>query len=439
MTPIPCWRSGGKRSIPILLLASLVAVPVPAAAASAAESCSYTKADDVPTAMRDGTILRSNVFTPTAPGRFPVILLRLPYNKDLAQTYVYASPGFYASHCYIVVVQDVRGQYKSDGFFYTFRYEANDGYDTIEWAAALPKSNGKVGMYGFSYPGGTQLLPATLRPPHLVAIVPAMTSSDYHDGWTYEGGALDQSFAEDWPLTTLANSHVRRYPDGAAIDAVMNQAVADEFTKWYWFLPLKDFPPLFPNDPRVAPYFYDWLKHPDNDAYWQRWSLRTRYGQIKVPALHFDGWYDIFIDGALENFNGLRHHAGSQLARENQQLVVGPWLHLPWGRKVGALDFGAQADNPIDQLQLRWFDYWLKGIDNGVDREPKVRIFVMGANKWRTAEAWPIPGTEFRKYYLHSQGEANTVSGDGWLSTKKPQSDDGGRGSPRRVGEAPTD
>ena len=131
MTPIPCWRSSGKRSIPILLLASLaVAAPVPAVAASAAESCSYTKADDVPTAMRDGTILRSNVFTPTAPGTFPVILLRLPYNKDLAQTYVYASPGFYASHCYIVVVQDVRGQYKSDGFFYTFRYEANDGYAT---------------------------------------------------------------------------------------------------------------------------------------------------------------------------------------------------------------------------------------------------------------------------------------------------------------------
>src|SRR6267378_2177141 len=242
MTPIPCWRSSGKHSIPILLLASLaIAVPVPAGAASAAESCTYTKADDVPTAMRDGTILRSNVFTPTAPGTFPVILLRLPYNKDLAQTYVYASPGFYASHCYIVVVQDVRGQYKSDGFFYTFRYEANDGYDTIEWAATLPKSNGKVGMYGFSYPG-----------------------------WTYEGGALDQSFAEDWPLTTLANSHVRRYPDGAALDAEMNQAVAEEFTKWYWFLPLKDFPPLHPGDPRVAPYFFDWLRHPDNDAYWKQ-------------------------------------------------------------------------------------------------------------------------------------------------------------------------
>jgi len=192
MTPIPCWRSSGKRSIPILLLASLaVAVPVPAVAASAAESCSYTKADDVPTAMRDGTILRSNVFTPTAPGTFPVILLRLPYNKDLAQTYVYASPGFYASHCYIVVVQDVRGQYKSDGFFYTFRYEANDGYDTIEWAAKQPWSNGKIGTFGLSYPGAVQWLAAVEDPPHLRAMVPAMTFSTPQN-FFYAGGVWDK-------------------------------------------------------------------------------------------------------------------------------------------------------------------------------------------------------------------------------------------------------
>jgi len=384
---------------------------------------------DVPAAMRDGVILRANVFTPNEPGSYPVILLRLPYNKDVAQTYVYASPGFYASHCYVVVVQDMRGQYKSDGFFYTFIDEANDGYDTIEWAAGLPKSNGRVGMYGFSYPGAAQLLPASLQPPHLVTIIPAMTSSDYHDGWTYEGGALDQSFAEDWPMTTIANSHVRRYPDGAAIDAVMNQAVADEFTKWYWFLPLKDFPPLFPNDPRVAPYFFDWLKHPDNDAYWQRWSLRNRYQQINVPALHFDGWYDIFIDGALENFNGLRHKAASKFARDNQQLVVGPWLHIPWMQKVGQIDFGPQAANPVDGLQLRWFDRWLKGIQNGADRDPKVRIFVMGANRWRSADTWPLPDTKYRKLYLHSGGNANSVHGDGWLSAEKP----------KHVGRAATD
>jgi len=416
VNPAPRLFASPSALLLLPLLASLAAAPP-----ASGDTCTYAMQQDVPAAMRDGVILRSNIFTPNEPGSYPVILLRLPYNKDVAQTYVYASPGFYASHCYIVVVQDMRGQYKSDGFFYTFIDETNDGYDTIEWAAGLPKSNGRVGMYGFSYPGAAQLLPASLQPPHLVTIIPAMTSSDYHDGWTYEGGALDQSFAEDWPLTTIANSHVRRYPDGAAIDAVMNQAVADEFTKWYWFLPLKDFPPLFPNDPRVAPYFFDWLKHPDNDAYWQRWSLRNRYHQINVPALHFDGWYDIFIDGALENFNGLRHKAASKFARDNQQLVVGPWLHIPWTQKVGQIDFGPQAANPIDALQLRWFDRWLKGIQNGADRDPKVRIFVMGANQWRSAETWPVPGTRYRKLYLHSGGNANSVHGDGWLNAEKPK------------------
>ena len=420
-------------------LTCLVAGPA-AFAQQPSSTCTYTESTDVPAGMRDGTILRSNVFTPNEPGTYPVILLRLPYNKDVAQTYVYATPGFYASHCYVVVVQDARGQYKSDGFFYTFLSEATDGYDTIEWAAGLPKSNGKVGMYGFSYPGASQWLPATLRPPHLVTIIPAMTSSDYHDGWTYEGGALDQSFAEDWPMSTITNSAVRHYPDGGALDAEMNQAIQDEFTKWYWFLPLKDFPPLHPEDPRVAPYFFDWLRHPNNDAYWQRWSLRTRYDQITVPALNFDGWYDIFINGALENFNGMREHGGSEVARQGQQLVVGPWLHIPWSQTVGQIDFGPQAQNPIDQLQLRWFDFWLKGIPNGVDKDPKVRIFVMGANKWRSANEWPLPGTVYRKYYLHSLGGANNSSGDGWLSTSKPEVDgDAPEESNRKLAEAATD
>jgi len=404
-------------------IAAVVAVvslgQVPPASAQTPGSCAYTERDDVPATMRDGTVLRANVFTPNDPGSYPVILMRLPYNKDVAQTYVYAMPGFYASHCYVVVIQDVRGQYKSDGAFYTFRNEATDGYDTIEWAAGLPKANGKVGMYGFSYPGATQWLPATLRPPHLVTIVPAMTSSDYHDGWTYEGGALDQSFAEDWPMSTIANSAVRRYPDGQALDAEMNQAIKDEFTLWYWHLPLKSFPPLHPEDPRVAPYFFDWLEHPDNDAYWQQWSIRRRYQDVIVPVLNFDGWYDIFLNGALENFNGMRTRGGSELARTATRLVVGPWVHIPWDRKVGQIDFGPDATNPIDDLQLRWFDHWLKGADNGVDKDPRVRIFVMGANKWRTADSWPLPGTRYRTYYLHSGGRANTLHGNGSLSTRR--------------------
>ena len=335
--------------------------------------------------------------------------MRLPYNKDVAQTYVYASPAVYASHCYVVAVQDVRGEYKSDGFFYAFRTESTDGYDTVEWAARLPKSTGRVGMYGFSYPGTTQYQTAVLRPPHLVTIVPATASNDYHDGWTYEGGALDQSFAQDWPMTTLANSAVRHYPEGGALDAEMNQAVKNEFTKWYGYLPLKTFPPLRPNDPRVAPYFFDWLKHPNNDAYWRRWSIRGHYRDVTVPTLNFDGWYDIFVNGPLDNFNDIRTEGATTVARTGTPLVVGPWLHIPWTQKVGQIAFRPQAANPIDQLQLRWFDYWLKRIPNGVNNEPRVRIFVMGANKWRTSDRWPLPGTRYVKYYLHSFGRANSA------------------------------
>jgi uncharacterized protein len=406
---------------------AVAGAPAAGAAAAAPADCTYTERHDVPARMRDGTILRANVYTPTAQGDFPVILMRLPYNKDNAESTVYGDPGFYAAHCYIVVIQDVRGQYKSDGFFYTFRNEAKDGYDTVEWAARLPHSNGKVGMYGFSYVGATQWLPATLDPPHLVTIVPAMTSSDYHDGWTYEGGALDQSFAESWPLGSLANSHVRRYRDGARLDAQMNTALQNLFSKWYWQLPLKDFSPLKPHDPRVAPYYYDWIKHPDNDAYWRQWSIRSRYDQVKVPTLNFDGWYDIFVKGALENYQGMKQDGGSSIARRGTKLVVGPWIHLQWQQQVGALDFGPLAANPIQDLQIQWFDHWLKGASNGVSTDPNVRVFVMGANTWRTADSWPIPGTQYTRYYLSSQGNANTYTGTGVLSTQQGSSPDQAR------------
>jgi len=183
--------------------------------------------------------------------------------------------------------------------------------------------------------------------------------------------------------------------------------------------PVEELPPLRPNDPRVAPYFFDWLKHPNDDAYWTRWSIRGHYKDITVPALNFDGWYDIFINGALQNFNGMRTQAGSAAARQGTQLVVGPWLHIPWSQTVGQINFGPRAANPIDQLQLNWFDYWLKGIHNGVNKQPKVQIFVMGADKWRTSDTWPLRGTQYVRYYLHSLGGANSAKGNGSLSTKK--------------------
>jgi putative CocE/NonD family hydrolase len=154
------------------------------------------KEANVPATMRDGTVLYADVYRPAEPGSYPVLLMRLPYNKSLGQASVYGAPAAYAAHCYIVVIQDVRGQYTSGGAFYPFRHEQEDGYDSVEWAAGLPQSNGKVGMYGFSYVGATQWLAATQAPPHLAAIAPGHTSSDYYDGWSYEGGAFSLAFED---------------------------------------------------------------------------------------------------------------------------------------------------------------------------------------------------------------------------------------------------
>jgi len=400
-----------------VLLALALALLFPPAAR--AETCTYTVERNVPATMRDGTVLRSDVYRPTGAGAWPVILMRLPYDKTAAQTYVYASPGFYASHCYLVVIQDVRGQYQSEGTFYTFLNEAEDGYDTVEWAAGLPGSNRRVGMYGFSYVGATQWLAATQRPPDLVAIVPAMTGDDYYEGWTYQDGAFSLAFAESWPLTSIARSAAVQRGEPWLVP-IFDAAVPELGSRWYRHLPLSTFPPLFPDDPDVAPYFFDWIRHPTYDAYWRRWSIAPRWGDVTVPALNFDGWYDVFDNGAIRNFVGMRLFGGSEAARTGQRLVIGPWIHLPWTRTVGELDFGPQADNPIDRLQVRFFDYWLKGIDDGWSGEAPVQVFVMGANTWRMADDWPIPGTIWRDYYLRSGGSANTAGGDGWLATERP-------------------
>jgi putative CocE/NonD family hydrolase len=209
--------------------------------------------------MRDGIVLMADVYRPQEPGSYPVLLMRLPYNKDAAQTYVYAKSEEYASHCYIVVIQDVRGQYKSQGEFYPFRDEGKDGFDTVEWAAQLPGSNGKVGMYGFSYVGATQWLAAAEKPPHLVAIAPAHTSSDYYDGWSYEGGAFSLAFKQSWPLTSIAMSGVRRQGDQQLLDDI--QKATSDLPALYKHVPISDYLPNSHNDQRIAPYYADWVAH----------------------------------------------------------------------------------------------------------------------------------------------------------------------------------
>jgi putative CocE/NonD family hydrolase len=366
---------------------------------------------NVPVRMRDGVILRADVYRPNASGKFPVLLERTPYNKaDEVET------GYNdATHGYIVIIQDCRGRYASEGEWYTFRHEPQDGYDTVEWAAALPYSNGKVGMFGGSYVGATQMLASITHPPHLAGIFPTVTASNYHRNWTYQGGALTQWFDESW-TSGLAQNTLDR--------VVGHDTDAMDYAK---VLPLNHYS-LFPlpaaSGPAglhaLAPYFLDWIHHPTYDAYWKQWSIEADYSRIRVPAFHTGGWYDLFLDGTLRNYLGIKAHGGTEAARDGQRLLIIIGGHAGMGPKVGDVDFGARSVVNMDALMLRWYDYLLKGVHNGMGSEKPVKYFLMGKNEWQETDSWPPPGERPASFYLHSAGKANTAQGDGSLSTSMP-------------------
>lgn len=372
--------------------------------------CAVAKQTDVPATVRDGTILRADVYRPKLKDPVPVILMRTQYGKDTAQVQPsrFRTPQWYASHCYLVVIQDVRGQGASDGVFTEFGNDGSDGYDTVEWAAGLPGSTGKVGMYGSSYVGATQWLAATTTPPHLTTIVPSNTASDYYDDWTYEGGEFRLGFVLPWAIGTIATTAAENRGDAAAADQL--RTAATERGRWLNYLPYKDLPPMQPGNPAVAPWYFDWIRHSTRDDYWKRWSIRDRYQNVKVPVLHFEGWYDAFLRGGLENFTGMTARGGSPDARRHQRIVVGPWDHLAWGRESSSpspllKDLGTGANSPVNELQLAWFDHFLKGVDNGAATEsPRVDYFLMGANRWKNASAWPLPQTDWTVYHLGGPG-----------------------------------
>jgi putative CocE/NonD family hydrolase len=364
---------------------------------------------DVPLRMRDGVILYADIYRPAAAGRYPVLLIRLPYGKQGAENITYDHPAWYAQHGYIVVSQDVRGRWSSEGEWYPFRHEADDTLDTLAWVAELPGSTGQVGMFGFSYPGMIQLLAACKQPPSLTTICPGFTCDGAYQDWTYRNGALALSFVTSWAVQ-LAQDTAKRRRDHKLLSDLL--ATFNAMHEWYWYQPIREFPPLAQKN--IAPYYFDWLEHPVFDNYWRQWHLGDSYEYIQVPALHVGGWYDIFISGTLRNFEGIR-----RAGRRDQKLLVGPWFHMPWTRMVGQIDFGPQARNCVNDWQLRWFDQFLKGEDTHVLDTP-VTIFVMGAGVWRDAESWPLPGTEMVDFYFHSDGRANSAAGDGLLTREVP-------------------
>jgi uncharacterized protein len=400
------------------LIAAFLSLLVIVQTARAAESYPVTLESDVQVKMRDGAILRADIFRPKGDSRFPVLLQRTPYNKSNPGRFSFGYRA--AASGYVVIIQDVRGRYSSEGEWYPFKHESNDGYDTVEWAAALPYSNGKVGMFGGSYVGATQMLAAISHPPHLAGICPIVTASNYHDGWTYQGGAFEQWFNESW-TSGLAQDTFNR--------AVQKHTNALEGV---WALPLAGYP-LFnlPKDSgrtdsavELAPYFLDWLSHPSYDAYWKTWSIEEHYPEITVPALTIAAWYDIFQGGSLRNYAGVKAHGGGDEARRGQRLLVTIGGHAGSGRKIGDVDFGpAAAEFHEEDAILLWYDYLFKGIQNALASEKPVKIFVMGLNQWRQEEDWPLARAHNTKYFFHSTGVANSLRGNGTLTTTSPRSE----------------
>src|SRR5262249_13081929 len=382
--------------------------------ASAVETYAVTLQTAVEATMRDGTILRADIYRPTAEGKFPVLLERTPYDKRNSVHFALKA----GARRYVVIVQDVRGRYSSDGEWYPFKNESNDGYDTVEWAAALPYSNGKIGMVGGSYVGATQMLTAIAHPPHLAGICPVVTASNYHDGWTYQGGAFEQWFNQSW-TSGLAQDTLNRFVEKStnALNGI-------------WRLPLTAYP-LFelPENSNsdlkrsLAPYFLDWLAHTNYDQYWRRWSIEEHFSDINVPMLTIAAWYDIFLGGSLRNYAGVQMHGASDTARRGQRLIVTIGGHAGSGRKIGDVDFGPAAEFDEDDATLSWYDYLFKNATNEFGTVKPVRLFVMGTNQWRNEDDWPVARARERRYFLHSAGKANSMSGDGGLSNVAPRSE----------------
>ena len=367
--------------------------------------------------MRDGIRLRADVYRPSAPGRYPTLLTRTPYSKDLDPRLHFnvLNPVSAAFAGYVVVIQDVRGRFESDGEFVIFEQEQTDGYDTVEWCAGQSWSNGRVGMYGLSYAGVTQLQAAFAGPPSLRAIAPGLTDSNYYHGWTYEGGAFQLGFNLSWVVQLHAMDV------GRLANAHQAVALAARLPDLLQVLPIGSIAE-FSTIPSGRAYL-EWLAHPTDDAFWQRLSLESRYHAIGIPSLNISGWYDLFTRGGMRAFVGMRTHGATQQARLRTRLVVGPWDHqAPLSARIGDRQMSNRGQFFGHPVHVRWFDQWLKDIDTGLQDDPPVQVFVVGPDQWRTYPDWPPPETRFEPVFLHSGGHANGLGGDGELVFVSPRS-----------------
>ena len=375
---------------------------------------------------RDGVTLYADAYRPDAPGRFPTLVMRTPYDKS--QQLALTEKDYFPPRGYVLLVQDTRGRFSSEGDFYPFIHEAADGYDTIEWASALPWSNGKVGMVGQSYLALVQYYAAVKAPPHLMAICPVSGPVTYYENCVYRHGVFELG----WILcyftfmarNTLSHkgiydSHRERLDSYLARADLPLGALKSEV---YSQVPVADWAERLREG---APYLADMLKNWKEGGYWAKTDLRPLCKEVKVPAMHTGSWYDAFQFDTLAMYTRMCREAAGEKARRGQRLIMGPWAHLlpysvPTSRGTGDIDFGPEAKVELLADQERFLRCWLGGTENEILDEPPVKIFVMGENRWRDEREGPLARTNYTKVYLHSRGHANSLRGDGALSFNGP-------------------
>jgi putative CocE/NonD family hydrolase len=354
---------------------------------------------NLPLKLKDGVTLYADVYRPEAEGKYPALLMRTPYDKDGAQQSARLAMTVAAvRRGYVVVVQDTRGQFKSEGRFIPYAQEIADGYETIEWVARLPSVDGQVGMFGLSYPGAVQWMTAPTRPPHLRAIAPAMTFA-HPNHFFYHGGIFEADFIE-WLLPRQSRERQQLRLPYASSDQI-SEVWTQHGDAWMDHRPLADLPLM-----RDFGYWKDWVANAIESDYWRPYDIESQHHLVQVPALNLSGWNDdpYGQPGAIRNFIGMRANGGTDAARRGQRLVMGPWTHgvpsLSRSTYAGT-DFGPNSAFDFVEAQLRFFDYWLKGKDEGFSNEAPVRIFVMGENRWRDEQEWPIARSIHQSWYLN--------------------------------------
>jgi uncharacterized protein len=351
---------------------------------------------DVRMPMKDGVQLAANIFRPKGEGRFPVILMRTPYGKPGEKS---GEAKRYTEAGYALVVQDCRGRGKSEGAWDPFRYDPGDGFDTQEWIGKQPWCNGEIGTAGGSYVGWTQWASAPGGSRYLKAMVPVVPFGNAFD-LAYTGGAFQLALLMGW---------------GSAVGGV--SLAPDKLQEAFRHLPLRTFGDQFE---KKVPYLNRWVEHCTYDDYWKQRGMDYRYADVTVPVLNIGGWYDIFSKATLDLVAQVRAASRDRKVRRNLFAVMGPWTHGIGPSKVGELDFGPEAALKAGEMQFQWFEYWLKGRETGVQDWPAYYLFVMGENRWRAENEWPLKRTRFTSYFLYSGGRANSLRGTGSLSTTEP-------------------